>query len=184
MGFISRLIVSLLIAWFAGTSIKDALVSAGLGTKFNINPEMFFPLTAFVIFIFLTIFFRPRNTVPPAVQVLKAEPTVSSATFTKDDAHQIKELLTKGDMISAIKLIRSISKLGLKEAKDFAEHFKASGMHNITIQTSGMVFGDDGIFKQVESAEERLKKLNDLKEKNLVSSAEYEQKRKEILGEL
>jgi len=187
MGFLFRLGFSMLLAWFLAPAVQTLISVSGVKLETGANSELIFGATTLVIYLLSRVF----SSSPSASSVISSRGIrttqgFSPASLPPSDAQQIKELLNGGKMIEAIKLIRSTGNLGLKEAKDLAEHLKVSGFQNISVRSGSFAMDDAGRHNTIDitNTEERIKKLNDLKDKGLVSESEYDERRKMILDEI
>lgn len=186
MGLFSRLFIALVGSLFLVEPVKDYLRTSGALNSYKMSDNLIYGLCVVAIFLVLKVFARKRYVDSPAVEVIKSSAIPSQMFLTPADAEKIKKSFTNGNMIETIKMIRSMGNFGLKEAKDLAEQLKSSGFANVVVKSSGVTIDSKGsvIGSYDSSTEERLTQLNDLKEKNLISQSEYEEKRKEILGKL
>lgn len=185
MGFLFRLGFSMLLAWFITPSVRMFIGMAGVKVPQEGTYELLFAGTTLLIY-FLSRMMTPSvtSTTITSSREIGSPQVFTSSSLSRADAEQIKSLLNGGNMIEAIKFIRAAGNLGLKEAKDMAENLKASGFQNISIQSPGFSVGSSSQTIEISSPEDRIRKLNDLKDKGLISEAEYDEKRKEILDQI
>lgn len=188
MGFLFRFGFSMLLAWFFTPSVQGLIKLSGAQIDLATNSEIIFAATTLFIYLLSRILSPVSKTQTITTTHIGGFPQAGKTTssITSADAEQIKSLLSSGNMIEAIKLIRRASNLGLKDAKDFAEQLKGGNFQSIAIQSAGFATDSDGKFQTIDitNPEDRIRRLEELKDKGLISQSEYEEKRKEILADL
>jgi large subunit ribosomal protein L7/L12 len=75
-----------------------------------------------VVLVVLAVWARPSVPAAPLGSVPRPQPQPAPVRgLTQDELAAVRALLADGQKIQAIKLVREITDLGLKEAKDYVE---------------------------------------------------------------
>ena len=141
----------------------------------------------FLVFLFFSQFSPAKATRSPHNPAQMAQVVTK---INESDRSEIEALLKRGRTIDAVKKIREISSLDLTAAKNLADQFKTSdGTYSVTSVTTPIAVADiqsmmSSAISSDASVEDRLTKLQQLFDRKLITQAEYDSRRKEILEEI
>lgn len=113
---------------------------------------------------------RPATTTSPV-----ADPRLQMDVVPPDVEADARALVAAGQTLSAIKLVREASGLGLKEAKDWVDALPLRPLRTAAAQPGA---------NAAPGPADRLAELKRMLDSGLITTTEYETKKREILAEL
>lgn len=133
----------------------------------------FFALTGVYFVALMAVFWLFSLRPKPIVQQM--EPQAMPDLDVASDA-EVRESIERGNLIQAIKRVRELTGVGLKEAKDYVEALRAGALPASSPARQAETSPSDPV--------QRMKQLKQMLDDGLITAQEYEAKKADILSRL